>query len=75
MATVSNWIDHLNKPAEEVVGAVYPGVGSEGILVLVLAVIWIGWTVVSSKQESDKLSHLARKRPSSNAWKSNITDG
>tara|TARA_B100000073_G_scaffold64301_1_gene47525 strand:+ start:706 stop:933 length:228 start_codon:yes stop_codon:yes gene_type:complete len=75
MATVSNWIDHLNKPAEEVVGAVYPGVGSEGILVLVLAVIWIGWTVVSSKQESDKLSQLARKRPSSNAWKSNITDG
>ena len=75
MATVSNWIDHLNKPAEEVVGAVYPGVGSEGILVLVLAVIWIGWTVVSSKQESDKLSQRARKRPSSNAWKSNITDG
>ena len=66
MATVSNWIDHLNKPAEDVVGAIYPGVGSEGILVLILAVIWIGWTVVSSKQESDKLSKLARKRPSSN---------
>ena len=75
MATVSNWIDHLNKPAEEVAGAVYPGVGSEGILVLILAVIWIGWTVVSAKQESDKLSQLARKRPSSNAWKSNMTDG
>ena len=59
MATVSNWIDHLNKPAEDVVGAIYPGVGSEGILVLILAVIWIGWTVVSSKQESDKLSKLA----------------
>ena len=75
MATVSNWIDHLNKPAEDVAGAIYPGVGSEGILVLILAVIWIGWTVVSSKQESDKLSKLTRKRPSSNAWKSNITDG
>jgi len=75
MATVSNWIDHLNKPAEEVAGAVYPGVGSEGILVLILAVIWIGWTVVSAKQESDKLSELARRRPSSNAWKSNMTDG
>ncbi len=75
MATVSNWIDHLNKPAEEVAGAVYPGVGSEGILVLVLFVIWIGWTVVSSKQESDKLSKLASRKPSSNAWKSNITDG
>ena len=75
MATVSNWIDHLNKPAEEVAGAVYPGVGSEGILVLVLFVIWIGCTVVSSKQESDKLSKLARRKPSSNAWKSNVTDG
>ena len=75
MATVSNWIDHLNKPAEEVAGAVYPGVGSEGILVLILAVIWIGWTVVSAKQESDILSELARRKPSSNAWKSNMTDG
>jgi hypothetical protein len=75
MATVSNWIDHLNKPAEEVAGAVYPGVGSEGILVLILAVIWIGWTVVSAKQESDKLSELARRKPSSNAWKNNMTDG
>ncbi len=75
MATVSNWIGHLNKPAEVVAGAVYPGVGSEGILVLILAVIWIGWTVVSAKQESDKLSELARRKPSSNAWKSNMTDG
>ena len=75
MATVSNWIDHLNKPAVEVAGAVYPGVGSEGILVLILAVIWSGWTVVSAKQESDKLSELARRKPSSNAWKNNMTDG
>ena len=59
MATVSNWIDHLNKPAEDVVGAIYPGVGSEGILVLILAVIWIGWIVVSSKQESDKLKIMS----------------
>ena len=37
MATVTNWIDHLNKPAEEVAGAVYPGAGSsEGILVSLL---------------------------------------
>ena len=35
MATVTNWIDHLNKPAEEVAGAVYPGAGSsEGLLVI-----------------------------------------
>ena len=44
MATVTNWIDHLNKPAEEVVGAVYPGAGSsEGLLVILGIVLWIGW--------------------------------
>ena len=75
MATVTNWIDHLNKPAEEVAGAIYPGVGSEGILVLVAFVLWIGWHVISARQESDKLSKLARKKPSSNAWKNNVTDG
>ena len=70
---VSNWIDHLS--AEEVAGAVYPGVGTEGILVLIAFVLWIGWHVVSARQESEKLSELARKRPSSNAWKNNVTDG
>ena len=73
MATVTNWIDHLS--ASEVQGAVYPGVGTEGILVLILFVIWIGWHVIASKQESDKHSKLARRRPGSNEWKSNITDG
>ena len=70
---VSNWIDHLS--AEEVAGAVYPGVGTEGVLVLIAVVIWIGWHVISAKQESDKLSKLSRRRPSSNAWKNNVTDG
>ena len=73
MATVTNWIDHLS--ASEVLGAVYPGVGTEGILVLVGIVLWIGWHVISARQESEKLSKLARKRPSSNAWKNNVTDG
>ena len=50
---VTNWIDHLS--AKEVAGAVYPGVGSEGILVLIAFVIWIGWHVISAKQESDML--------------------
>ena len=73
MATVTNWIDHLS--AEEVGGAIYPGVGTEGLLVLAAFVIWIGWHVIAGKQESDKLSKLARKRPGSNDWKSNVTDG
>ena len=70
---VSNWIDHLS--AEEVAGAVYPGVGTEGILVLIAFVLWIGWHVISARQESEKLSKIARQRPSSNAWKNNVTDG
>ena len=73
MATVTNWIDHLS--AEEVAGAIYPGVGSEGILVIIGFVLWIGWHVISAKQESEKLEMLARKRPGSNDWKSNVTDG
>ena len=56
---VTNWIDHLS--AKEVAGAVYPGVGSEGIL-------------VQAMQENDKLSSLARKRHGPNSHKSNITD-
>ena len=73
MATVSNWIDHLS--ASEVQGAVYPGVGSEGILVIVGVILWLGWHVISNMQEKSKLDEIARKRPGSNDWKSNITDG
>ena len=73
MATVTNWIEHLS--ADEPAGAVYPGVGSEGILVLVLVVLWIGWHFVSNMQEKSKSDAIARKRPGSNDWKSNVTDG
>ena len=72
MATVTNWIDHLS--AAEVQGAIYPYVGSEGILVIVLIVIWIGWTVLTSNSESKELEQLARKRHSANDHKSNITE-
>jgi len=73
MATVTNWIDHLNKPAEEVVGAVYPGAGSsEGLLVILGIVLWIGWHILTAKQESEKLEKLSRKRRGANDYKSNI---
>ena len=54
MATVSNWIDHLS--ASEVQGSVYPGVGSEGVLVIIAILIWVGWHVISSKQEDGKMN-------------------
>ena len=62
---VTNWIDHLS--AKEVAGAVYPGVGTEGVLVLIAVVIWIGWHVITAKQEEEELKKLAKRRPSSNA--------
>ena len=70
---VTNWIDHLS--AKEVAGAVYPGVGTEGVLVLIALVIWIGWHVITARQEEEELRKLAKRRPSSSAWKSNVTDG
>ena len=72
MATVTNWIDHLS--AAEVKGAIYPGVGTEGILVMALLVIWIGWHVITEMAESKEQEQLARKRHSANDHKSNITD-
>ena len=73
MATVTNWIDHLS--ASEVKGAIYPGVGSEGILVILAIIIWIGWHVITAKQEKEELEKLSRQRRGPNDWKSNITDG
>ena len=72
MATVSNWIDHLS--AAEVKGAIYPGVGTEGVLVIILLVIWIGWHVITSISEDEISGKLARKRHGANDHKSNITD-
>ena len=72
MATVTNWIDHLS--AAEVKGAIYPGVGSEGVLVIILLVIWIGWHVITSASEDIDLAQSARKRHGANDHKSNITD-
>jgi len=72
MATVTNWIDHLS--AAEVKGAIYPGVGTEGILVIALLVIWIGWHVITEMAESKEQEQLARKRHSANDHKSNITE-
>ena len=44
MATVTNWIDHLNKPADQVAGAVYPGAGSSEGLLVILAIIAVSYT-------------------------------
>ena len=60
MATVNNWIDHLTaaSKADGVAGPIFPGAGSEGILVIILVIIWIGWTVISSRQKAINLKNL-----------------
>ena len=72
MATVINWIDHLS--AAEVQRAVYPGVGTEGILVIIALVLWVGWHVLQNNAENKEMERLARKRHSANDHKSNITE-
>ena len=72
MATVTNWIDHLS--AAEVKGAIYPFVGTEGVLVIILLVIWIGWHVITGASEDKDLAQGARKRHGANDHKSNITE-
>jgi len=72
MATVTNWIDHLS--AAEVQGAIYPGEGTEGMLVIALLVIWIGWHILTNNSESKENEQLARKRHGANDHKSNITE-
>ncbi len=81
MATVTDWIKLLTTDSAgdeigtQIAGAVYPGVGTEGVLVLIAVVIWIGWHTITAQQEEDAHKKLAKRRPSSNAWKSNVTDG
>ena len=77
---VKNWIEHLQTDVDSAtegvqVANIYPGAGTESVLVLIAVVIWIGWHVIAERQESQKLSKLAKRRPGSNDWKSNVTDG
>ena len=72
MATVTNWIDHLS--VAEVQGAIYPYVGTEGILVIAGLIIWIGWHVLTNNSESREHEQLAKKRHGANDHKSNIPE-
>jgi len=80
MATITNWITHLTTDTDtategvQVGSSIYPMVGTEGILVIALLVIWIGWHVMTDASESKELQQLAKKRHSANDHKSNITE-
>ena len=35
---------------------------------------WIGWHILTNKQESEKLESMARKKRGANDYKNNLTD-
>ena len=80
MATITNWITHLTTDTDaategtQVGSSIYPMVGTEGILVIALLVIWIGWHVITATSEQSEQEQLAKKRHGANDHKSNITD-
>ena len=80
MATITDWITHIETDTDtategvQQASAIYPMVGTEGVLVIILLVIWIGWHVITSISEDEEMVKLARKRHGANDHKSNITD-
>ena len=80
MATITNWITHLTTDTDaategtQVGSSIYPMVGTEGVLVIIMLVIWLGWHVITSMSEDEELAKLARKRHGANDHKSNITE-
>ena len=72
MATVTNWVDHLT--ASEVAGQVYPYVGTELWWVIGGIIYWLWWTFATATGEDEEHQKLARKKPSANDYKKNITE-
>jgi len=72
MATITSWVEHLS--AEEVSGVIYPLVGTEWLWLTIAVVFWLWWHIATGSGEAEEQSKLARKAPSANAHKSNITE-
>ena len=51
-----NWAGQINE-----IGAIYPFVGSEGLLVIVGLVTWVGWHVIQTKRENANYEAQKRK--------------
>lgn len=43
------------------IGPIYPFVGWEGVMVVVLTIFWVGWHVVQIRGENRQLEEEARK--------------
>lgn len=47
MATVTSWTGNIAD-----IGAIYPMVGTEGLLVIIGLATWIGWHIIQNKMEN-----------------------
>jgi len=79
MASVTNWIEHLTTDVDAAtegvqVADIYPMVGSEWMWLTVAIVFWLWFHVSTGTGESEEQQKLARKRPSANDYKKNITE-
>ena len=72
MATVTSWVEHLS--ASEVAGAVYPLIGTEWLWLTIGVIFWLWFHVATGAGEVEEQKKLARKRPSANDYKKNITE-
>lgn len=51
-----NWAGQINE-----IGAIYPFVGSEGLLVIIGLVTWVGWHVVQTKRENARFEEQKQR--------------
>ena len=62
MAKINNWIDHLNKPANEVSGSVYPGelTSTLGILVFISFMLMLIIICVSEQRKLSRFKNIPK---------------
>ena len=44
------------------------------LAIIIIIVVWIGWSIITDKSESEELDRLSKKRYGANDHKDNITD-
>ena len=79
MAQVTDWIKHLTTDVDAAtegvqVADIYPAVGQEWMWLTIAIVFWLWFHVATGTGESEEHAKLARKRPSANDYKKNITE-
>jgi hypothetical protein len=51
----TNWDGNITD-----MGPIYPFVGAEGLMVIILLVLWIGWHIVQIRMENRQMDNEAR---------------